>query len=329
MDAIASTIGNMVVDRVATTSTSTLYGPNGNVDANVASATVYQSTSPNVFSMPAENYSTNTALFGPGGPLDSLNGVTGSAARSAYASSQVVEPYSGASVLYGPNLGFSNAGPLGTDGGFRYTGGSSGTAGSIGLAGDDPDALKYAWDMAKQGIAKGVSGAVAMKQASSCLERYTASKLPRGGTSCNETLRNHDGAGSALQMNMDLFKEWQLNPAASDDVFDQSLAELGFSLPPDYVEFLRRANGGEGFVGDSYFILWKIEELKTFNLEYEVNEYAPGLLLFGSDGGGEGYGFDTRGDKLPIVRVPFVGMELRYATVVATGFANLFSGVAK
>lgn len=29
-----------------------------------------------------------------------------------------------------------------------------------------------------------------------------------------------------------------------------------------------------------------------FNEEYQVRQYAPGVILFGSDGGGEAYGFD-------------------------------------
>jgi hypothetical protein len=46
-------------------------------------------------------------------------------------------------------------------------------------------------------------------------------------------------------------------------------------------------NGGEGSVGDTYVILWRIEELIEMSKAYDVAEYAPGLFLFGSDGGGE------------------------------------------
>ena len=41
------------------------------------------------------------------------------------------------------------------------------------------------------------------------------------------------------------------------------------------------------------------------------------LVLFGSDGGGEAYAFDIRTASLPIVMVPFIGMELQYARPVA------------
>ena len=39
-----------------------------------------------------------------------------------------------------------------------------------------------------------------------------------------------------------------------------------------------------------------------------VSEFAPGLILFGSDGGGEAYAFDVREAVPIIVEVPFIGM---------------------
>ena len=46
------------------------------------------------------------------------------------------------------------------------------------------------------------------------------------------------------------------------------------------------------------------------NKAYQIADYAPGLFLFGSDGGGEAFAFDIRTEAKPIVSVPFVGMEL-------------------
>ena len=58
----------------------------------------------------------------------------------------------------------------------------------------------------------------------------------------------------------------------------------------------RRANGGEGFVGRAYLILWPIEKLRELNDAYQVEQYAPGFLIFGSDGGGEA--FTVRGGSV-------------------------------
>jgi hypothetical protein len=120
----------------------------------------------------------------------------------------------------------------------------------------------------------------------------------------------------------------QLDPAATPRIVDELSSRLGAALPQDYLDFLRRHNGGEGFIGDNYIVFWKAEELADFNREYEVEQYAPGILLFGSDGGGEGYGFDTQSAAMPIVRVPFIGMERRYATFIARDFPDLFAKLA-
>lgn len=126
-----------------------------------------------------------------------------------------------------------------------------------------------------------------------------------------------------------VFNDWQLNEGASRDAIRAAIAALGQSLPGDYLQFIAEHDGGEGFIGDSYLILWRAGELATFNREYEVEQYAPGILLFGSDGGGEGYGFDTREATMPIVRIPFIGMNLRYATRVAESLSDLFVQLAK
>lgn len=120
----------------------------------------------------------------------------------------------------------------------------------------------------------------------------------------------------------------QLNPPAEPSFVGELSATLGVKIPSEYLNFLLKYDGGEGFIGDNYIVLWKAEELAGFNREYEVEKYAPGILLFGSDGGGEGYGFDTESAAMPIVRVPFIGMERRYATPVAKDFLDLFAKLA-
>lgn len=117
-----------------------------------------------------------------------------------------------------------------------------------------------------------------------------------------------------------LFDDFSFGEEAPKDVLSQ-LDEL--CLPDDFLSFLSESNGGEGFVGDEYLILWKAEELTSFNKEYEVEKYAPGIFLFGSNGGGEGFGFDTRSQPYKVVEIPFIGMDLQYATIVADSFTHL------
>jgi hypothetical protein len=107
--------------------------------------------------------------------------------------------------------------------------------------------------------------------------------------------------------------------------FEGDFAELEQALcvrlPADYRSFLRYANGFEGFIGPTaYVMLWRAEELVRLNDAYQVTAYAPGLLLFGSDGSGSAFGFDMRERSTPVVDVPFVGMDWTLARVVGAGF---------
>ena len=54
-----------------------------------------------------------------------------------------------------------------------------------------------------------------------------------------------------------------------------------------------------------------------------MSEHAPGLLLFGSDGGGEALAFDTACEGLPVVSGSFVGMDRDLTRTLAASFDEL------
>lgn len=111
-------------------------------------------------------------------------------------------------------------------------------------------------------------------------------------------------------------------PPATGEAIAAFESVNGKNLPGDYADFLKITDGGEGFIGKAYVILWGVGELISMNQGYEVENYAPGLLIFGSDGGGEAYGFDTRNPQWPIVQVPFVGMAWEPAEPIAASFTG-------
>ena len=103
----------------------------------------------------------------------------------------------------------------------------------------------------------------------------------------------------------------------------------GLILPQDYSDFLKQANGGEGIIGDNtYLILFAVEELLSLNKAYQVDDYAPGLLIFGSDGGGEAFAFSIN-DGMRIIRVPFVGMDASAVEPIANNFTSFIEYLAK
>jgi hypothetical protein len=93
---------------------------------------------------------------------------------------------------------------------------------------------------------------------------------------------------------------------AKDGATEESLAAAaggtpvantrGGSLPPDLRDFLEERDGGKGVVGDRSrpLILWSAAEIAREAEAQEVSLQTPGLVLFGTDGGAEGYGYLPR-----------------------------------
>lgn len=122
---------------------------------------------------------------------------------------------------------------------------------------------------------------------------------------------------------LELTSMLDFNPGASEEVLRDIESKLGVSFPAQFADFLLKSNGVEGSIGNnSYLVLWPIEEMISLNDAYAVNEFAPGLLLIGSDGGGVAYAFDTRVETMPIVAVPFVGMDLNEAVLCGRTFVE-------
>ena len=101
-----------------------------------------------------------------------------------------------------------------------------------------------------------------------------------------------------------------LNDGASEAAIAAAQLELGRALPSDYLDFMRISDGGESGNGP-ILILWEIAEVPGWSrayLKYSPFEDSDELLLFGSNGGGELFGFDWNADGA-IVEPPAIGME--------------------
>lgn len=111
---------------------------------------------------------------------------------------------------------------------------------------------------------------------------------------------------------------------ASEQVLASLVAGVPAPLPDDYMAFLGRANGGEGFIGDRYVQLWKAEELVEMNRAYNTAEFFPNLFFIGSDGGGEAYAFDLSRTDARVFEVPFVGLPTD-ASAIANSFDSFLA----
>lgn len=82
-----------------------------------------------------------------------------------------------------------------------------------------------------------------------------------------------------------LTSKMKLNPGVSDSQLLELSSSLTHPLPEDFISFLKFSNGAIGMIGINYLEIVKAEELLTFNKDYSVESDAPGLFIFGTDGG--------------------------------------------
>jgi hypothetical protein len=119
-----------------------------------------------------------------------------------------------------------------------------------------------------------------------------------------------------------LTKRMSWFPGVSEEELNKLCSALSFPLPSDYIDFLKFSNGANGFIGDNFLQIWRAEDLRPLNEGYSVKLDTQSLFLFGSDGGGEGYGFDYRKKDLAVVMVPFIPLEWEYAIKKGNGFLD-------
>lgn len=98
----------------------------------------------------------------------------------------------------------------------------------------------------------------------------------------------------------------------------------------DYLDFIAKQNGCEGPIGsEGYVVLWPIDEVILGTEQVNTAEFAPGLLLFGGDGGNEAFAFDREDPKWPIVMVPLIGMSRNDMKFLAGTFTEFIERLAK
>lgn len=125
-----------------------------------------------------------------------------------------------------------------------------------------------------------------------------------------------------------ILKALGMAPRAAGEPSDIETAEreLRVRLPDDYRTFLQESDGLEGFAGpDSYLILWSARKLPELNATYNVAEFAPGLVLIGTDGGGTAYGFLKRGGTNRYVQVQLIGLSRDAFEVMGDSFVEMIA----
>jgi hypothetical protein len=113
---------------------------------------------------------------------------------------------------------------------------------------------------------------------------------------------------------------------ASPEAIAAAAAGIGTDFPPTLAAFLERADAAEGWVGGEYLAVWPTAEIADLNRVARVAEFAPRLVAFATDGGGEGYFFDR--DTGDFFRAPMIGLGHIEAEVAAPTFDGLLRWIA-
>jgi hypothetical protein len=95
-------------------------------------------------------------------------------------------------------------------------------------------------------------------------------------------------------------------------------------LPEDYMSFLQWSDGAEGYAGGGAYVrLWSARDVIRFNRAYQVPEFIPGLLLFGTDASVMGYGLDWSTNEVRCVEIELAALDREYVHEMAESFTGL------
>ncbi|WP_157530932.1 SMI1/KNR4 family protein [Hymenobacter norwichensis] len=91
-----------------------------------------------------------------------------------------------------------------------------------------------------------------------------------------------------------LTKDFYLNAAPSPTELQRIRQARNVAYSVDYIEFIQKADGGEGKIGESaYLAIWTIDDCLQVNEQNEAQDSIPvqDFWIFGSSGGTFHYGF--------------------------------------
>ncbi|MGE3467928.1 MAG: SMI1/KNR4 family protein [Pyrinomonadaceae bacterium] len=121
------------------------------------------------------------------------------------------------------------------------------------------------------------------------------------------------------QSTMSKLESLQCGPAPQSDILKSLRARLDFKVDPDFIKFVSRCSGAEGFIsGGNYLQIWSVEDMLALNPYYPDNLESHRLFFFGADGSNLGYAFDKTTSE--IVSIDFLDIGDRQPTSLAKTF---------
>jgi len=108
------------------------------------------------------------------------------------------------------------------------------------------------------------------------------------------------------------------NAAPSQNEVEEFLKQIDFTLPIDFIDFFKEANGADISTNEKYISLWPLTDMLELNEGYNVKEFAPDFFIFGSDGGDTAYAIEKQTGN--IYEMPFIGISKETAVLINKAF---------
>lgn len=120
-----------------------------------------------------------------------------------------------------------------------------------------------------------------------------------------------------------LMSDMKLNAPCNYDKLIKIENEFNFNLPNDYVEFMKKHDGGEGPIGKyGYLAVWNVEEVFSYNYEKNGPVLSDDILFFSSDRGGTIFAFKKDNDLFTIVELQDDTIDLEEIEITASSFED-------
>jgi hypothetical protein len=129
-----------------------------------------------------------------------------------------------------------------------------------------------------------------------------------------------------------LLADMRLLPeGAGEERLSAAEEEMDCKLPLDVKALLREHDGGEGTVGPRKrpLQLWPLERIRAECQAQEVTRAVPGLVLFASDGGSEGYGWLPRVKRGKYGRISLLAAGAHEFEPLGDSLEELFRALAE
>lgn len=118
------------------------------------------------------------------------------------------------------------------------------------------------------------------------------------------------------------------NPGASETEIRVLLDSVKVKLPGEYLEFLRIANGAEGYMCEgNYLSLYSIDEVIECNRAF--GEWLPWFVFIGTSGSISGYGLDTRSISMPVLEADWIGLDSNPIFLCGMSFVEFLENLSQ